>query len=147
MISGRVISRRTHIKNKIVLPLSILLPCILFGAAAQERIFNEPYEQSVDLEYLMYAADFANEEIVYYSTRPKPSFDRIETFASLIAEIGNINRYNAPKKDYLDWTTTQVDLGKQLAAAARAKDLEKVKTVHQQLLNNCNACHDKYLGH
>ena len=134
-------------KRKFVLPLVLLLLCVLIGAAAQERFFNDPYEQSVDLEQLMYAAEFANEEIVYYSNRPKPGFDRIETFASLIAEIGNINRYNASKQDYLDWATKQVELGQQLAEAANAKELEKVKTLHQQLLDNCNACHGTYLEH
>ncbi len=71
----------------------------------------------------------------------------IQESAEVLAELGNVNRFNKNKDDYRAWATQLRDTAIQLAREADKKQKANeshMKKLFQEIKNTCVACHDVY---
>jgi len=79
----------------------------------------------------------------------KKDAEALEKMAYQIAALGEITRAKAPekdsgkktKKDWVQWSSEQVESGVGLAKAAKAQGAQEIKTAADKVNNSCNACH------
>ena len=75
--------------------------------------------------------------------RPKA----IQLTSEALAELANVNTYNAEKDDYRGWAGQLRDTALELAGEAKKKDQadeDKMKSLLARLEATCKSCHDAY---
>jgi hypothetical protein len=77
----------------------------------------------------------------------KENFKLVRIHANVLAELSNVNQYQADmakEADYRKWAVEARDLSLALADAAKAKNAEKSHELYREIYTRCTNCHDKY---
>lgn len=73
--------------------------------------------------------------------------EQIETSAEVLAELANVNTYNAQKDDYRKWAGELRDTALELSKEGKKKDKlddAKMKQLVDKMKATCEACHKAY---
>ncbi len=100
---------------------------------------------------LMIDIIYPTSDAIFYVDRDEPKTDlQWNTLASqalMLAESGNLLMMPGRARDQGNWITDSklmIDAGAAAYKAARAKDLDGVRAVNDQLYQSCVSCHTQY---
>lgn len=103
------------------------------------------------MSQLMIDVIYPTSDAIFYVERNPPKNDQdwgvLRTNALTLAESGNLLMMGARARDQGDWIKDAkllVDAGNAAYKAARAKDLNAVAAVNDQLYAACVTCHQQY---
>lgn len=77
----------------------------------------------------------------------KKRSEQIEVFSEVLAELANVNTFNAQKDDYRKWAGELRDTALELAKEGKKKgemDAAKMKALVEKMKATCEACHKAY---
>jgi hypothetical protein len=114
---------------------------------AQENVFQPVGTMS----QLMVNIIYPTSDDLFYIGRTPPSNERewaaIERSALTLAESGNLLMMPGRARDQGDWIKDAkmlVDAGTAAFKAARAKDMDAILALNEQLVASCTTCHRQY---
>lgn len=104
------------------------------------------YALVAPVEALMHLQDYCFGRVrdLVVDEQAEDRFEEMEAQAFGLAELCNLNAYRAEHDDYRNWAMTARDASLKIAAAAKQKDVEQVKSLSRDIQKTCKACHDKY---
>jgi hypothetical protein len=109
------------------------------------------FQPVATMSQLMIDIIYPTSDDIFYIGRTPPSNDRewaaIERSALTLAESGNLLMLPGRARDQGDWIKDSrmlVDAGTAAFKAARAKDMEAVLALNEQLVTSCTTCHMQY---
>jgi hypothetical protein len=128
-----------------VIPIAILGVVILLGQTPSS------FQPVGNMSQLMIDVIYPTSDAIFYVERTPPKNDQdwgvLRTNALTLAESGNLLMMGARARDQGDWIKDAkmlVDAGNAAYKAARAKDLNAVVAVNDQLYAACVTCHQQY---
>jgi hypothetical protein len=103
------------------------------------------------MSQLMIDIIYPTSDDLFYIYRTPPSNDRewaaIERSALMLAEAGNLLMMPGRARDQDNWIKDSkmlVDAGAAAFRAARAKDMDAILALNEQLVASCTTCHMQY---
>ena len=124
---------------------------IIFVAALAVAQTPSPFQPVGNMSQLMVDVIYPTSDAIFYSERNAPKNDQdwgvLRTNALTLAESGNLLMMGTRARDQGDWIKDAkllVDAGAAAFKAARAKDLNAVVAVNDQLYAACVTCHAQY---
>jgi len=129
-----------------------ILGLILVLLTASVSLAQQPTFQIVGtMSQLMIDIIYPTSNDIFYIERTPPSNDwewaAIERTALILAESGNLLMMPGRARDQGDWIKDSkmlVDAGNAAFKAAKAKDMDAVLAVNEQLVASCTTCHQQY---
>jgi hypothetical protein len=117
-------------------------------AVAQAPSFFKPIG---NVSQLMIDIIYPTSDAIFYVERTPPSNERewntLRGTALTLAESGNLLMMDWRARDQGDWikdSQLMVDAGAAAYKAAKAKDLNAIVALNEQLMNSCIKCHAQY---
>jgi hypothetical protein len=117
-------------------------------AVAQAPSFFKPVG---NVSQLMIDIIYPTSDAIFYVERTPPANDRdwntLRGTALTLAESGNLLMIDWRARDKGDWikySQMMVDAGAAAYKAAKAKDLQAIVGLNEQLMNSCIKCHVEY---
>jgi hypothetical protein len=124
---------------------------VIFVAAIALAQSPAPFQPVGNMSQLMIDVIYPTSDAIFYVERTPPKNDQdwgvLRTNALTLAESGNLLMMGARARDQGDWIKDAkmlVDAGNAAYKAARAKDLNAVVAVNDQLYAACVTCHQQY---
>ena len=124
-----------------------LLLLIIIPAAAQ----SPPFMPVATINEIMDAITLPYSDALLYIQRNPPQNDRdwetLQMQALMLAESGNLLMMKNRAKNQGDWMKDArmlVDAGIAAVKATRAKDIDAVLALNEQIVNSCVTCHRKF---
>jgi hypothetical protein len=124
-----------------------LLLFIIIPAAAQ----SPPFMPVATINEIMDAITLPYSDALLYIQRNPPQNDRdwetLQMQALMLAESGNLLMMKNRAKNQGDWMKDArmlVDAGIAAVKATRAKDIDAVLALNEQIVNSCVTCHRKF---
>ena len=124
-----------------------LLLLIIIPAAAQ----SPPFMPVATINEIMNAITLPYSDALLYIQRNPPQNDRdwetLQMQALMLAESGNLLMMKNRAKNQGDWMKDArmlVDAGIAAVKATRAKDIDAVLALNEQIVNSCVTCHRKF---
>jgi cytochrome c553 len=124
---------------------------VFFVAAIALAQSPAPFQLVGNMSQLMIDVIYPTSDAIFYVERNPPKNDQdwgvLRTNALTLAESGNLLMMGARARDQGDWIKDAkllVDAGNAAYKAARAKDLNAVAAVNDQLYAACVTCHQQY---
>ncbi len=122
---------------------------ILFAGAA---LAQAPSFQPVgSMSQLMINIIYPTSDAIFYVDRTPPKTEvewiALQNQALMLAESGNLLMMPGRARDQDNWikdAKLMVDAGSAAFKAARAKDMDGVRAVNDQLYASCVTCHEQY---
>jgi len=99
------------------------------------------------MEYVFQPTYKRLKDAVAVESKDNATWKIIKSDALILAESGNLLLGRSPESDAEAWIKTSVKVrehGGQLYRAAKAKDPEAMQAAYLMMIENCNACHQKY---
>jgi len=121
---------------------------LLAGAAfAQET----PFQPVATISQIMVAITLPYSDALLYIERNPPQNDRdwetLQMQALMLAESGNLLMMKGRAKNQGQWMKDAkllVDAGAAAVKATRAKDIQAVLALNEQIVNSCIICHTQF---
>jgi hypothetical protein len=120
---------------------------IIIPAAAQ----SPPFLPVATINEIMDAITLPYSDALLYIQRNPPQNDRdwetLQMQALMLAESGNLLMMKNRAKNQGDWMKDArmlVDAGIAAVKATRAKDIDAVLALNEQIVNSCVTCHRKF---
>jgi hypothetical protein len=124
-----------------------LVLLIIIPAAAQ----SPPFKPVATINEIMDAITLPYSDALLYIQRNPPQNDRdweiLQMQALMLAESGNLLMMKNRAKNQGDWMKDArmlVDAGIAAVKATRAKDINAVLALNEQIVNSCITCHRKF---
>ncbi len=124
---------------------------IIFVAALAVSQTPSSFQPVGNMSQLMVDVIYPTSDAIFYVERNPPKNDQdwgvLRTNALTLAESGNLLMMGTRARDQGDWIKDSkllVDAGAAAFKAARAKDLNAVVAVNDQLYAACVTCHAQY---
>jgi len=124
---------------------------VIFVAAIALAQTPAPFQPVGNMSQLMVDVIYPTSDAIFYVERTPPKNDQdwgvLRTNALTLAESGNLLMMGPRARDQSDWIKDAkmlVDAGTAAYKAARAKDLNGVVSVNDQLYAACVTCHQQY---
>src|SRR3989442_10978648 len=132
-----------------------ILGLVLVGGilltAGMSMAQQSPFQPVGTMSQLMIDIIYPTSNDLFYIERTSPSNDSewgaIERSALMLAESGNLLMMPGRARDQGDWIKDAkmlVDAGVAAFKAAKAKELDAVLAVNEQLVAACITCHQQY---
>ena len=125
----------------------ILLVSLVSPVAVQ----SPPFQPVATVSQIMSAITLPYSDALVYIQRNPPKNDRdwetLEMQALMLAESGNLLMMKDRAKNQGEWmkdARALVDAGLAAVKATRAKDIEAVLALNEQIVNSCVTCHRKF---
>ena len=129
----------------------ILLAAVLATAGVTFARQQSTFQPVGTMSQLMIDIIYPTSDDIFYIGRTPPSNDRewsaIERSALTLAESGNLLMMPARARDQADWIKDSkmlVDAGTAAFKAAKAKDMDAILALNEQLVGACTTCHMQY---
>jgi hypothetical protein len=123
----------------------------LLLATALVQQSSSPFQPVGTMSQLMIQIIYPTSDDLFYIERNPPSNDRewglIERSALMLAEAGNLLMLPGRARDQENWIKDSkmlVDAGTAAFKAARAKDMNAILALNEQLVASCTTCHMQY---
>lgn len=127
--------------------LALLLLVLVSPAIAQ----SPPFLPVATVSEIMEAITLPYSDALLYIQRNPPKTDRdwevLQLQALMLAESGNLLMMKDRARNQGDWmkdSRALVDAGMAAVKATRAKDMEAVLALNEQIVNSCVTCHRKF---
>ncbi len=124
---------------------------VVFVAAIAIAQSPAPFQPVGNMGQLMVDVIYPTSDAIFYVERTPPKNEQdwsvLRTNALTLAESGNLLMMGTRARDQGDWIKDAkmlVDAGNAAYKAARAKDLNAVVAVNDQLYAACVTCHQQY---
>jgi cytochrome c553 len=124
---------------------------VIFVAAIAVAQSPAPFQPVGNMSQLMIDVIYPTSDAIFYVERTPPKNEQdwsvLRTSALTLAESGNLLMMGTRARDQGDWIKDAkmlVDAGNAAYKAARAKDLNAVGAVNDQLYAACVTCHQQY---
>ena len=124
---------------------------VIFVAAIALAQSPAPFQPVGNMSQLMIDVIYPTSDAIFYVERTPPKNDQdwsvLRTNALTLAESGNLLMMGTRARDQGDWIKDAkmlVDAGNAAYKATRAKDLNAVVAVNDQLYAACVNCHQQY---
>jgi hypothetical protein len=124
---------------------------VIFVAAIALAQSPAPFQAVGNMSQLMVDVIYPTSDAIFYVERTPPKNEQdwsvLRTNALTLAESGNLLMMGTRARDQGDWIKDAkmlVDAGNAAYKAARAKDLNAVVAVNDQLYAACVTCHQQY---
>ena len=124
---------------------------VIFVAAIALAQSPAPFQPVGNMSQLMVDVIYPTSDAIFYVERNPPKNDQdwgvLRTNALTLAESGNLLMMGTRTRDQGNWIKDAkllVDAGNAAYKAARAKDLNAVVAVNDQLYAACVTCHQQY---
>ncbi|MEO8053167.1 MAG: hypothetical protein ABI833_22405 [Acidobacteriota bacterium] len=124
---------------------------VIFVAALAVAQTPSPFQPVGNMSQLMVDVIYPTSDAIFYVERNPPKNDQewgvLRANALTLAESGNLLMMGTRARDQGDWIKDSkllVDAGAAAFKAARAKDLDAVVAVNDQLYAACVTCHQQY---
>jgi hypothetical protein len=124
---------------------------VIFVAAIALAQSPAPFQPVGNMSQLMVDVIYPTSDAIFYVERTPPKNEQdwsvLRTNALTLAESGNLLMMGTRARDQGDWIKDAkilVDAGNAAYKAARAKDLNAVVAVNDQLYAACVTCHQQY---
>jgi len=124
---------------------------VIFIAAIAFAQSPAPFQAVGNMSQLMVDVIYPPSDAIFYVERTPPKNEQdwsvLRTNALTLAESGNLLMMGSRARDQGDWIKDAkllVDAGNAAYKAARAKDLNAVVAVNDQLYAACVTCHQQY---
>jgi hypothetical protein len=124
---------------------------VIFVAAIALAQSPAPFQPVGNMSQLMVDVIYPTSDAIFYVERAPPKNEQdwnvLRTNALTLAESGNLLMMGMRARDQGDWIKDSkmlVDAGNAAYKAARAKDLNAVIAVNDQLYAACVTCHQQY---
>jgi hypothetical protein len=124
---------------------------VIFVAAIALAQSPAPFQAVGNMSQLMIDVIYPTSDAIFYVERTPPKNEQdwsvLRTNALTLAESGNLLMMGSRARDQGDWIKDAkmlVDAGNAAYKAARAKDLNAVVAVNDQLYAACVTCHQQY---
>jgi hypothetical protein len=124
---------------------------VIFVAAIALAQSPAPFQAVGNMSQLMIDVIYPTSDAIFYVERTPPKNEQdwsvLRTNALTLAESGNLLMMGTRARDQGDWIKDAkllVDAGNAAYKAARAKDLNAVVAVNDQLYAACVTCHQQY---
>jgi len=112
---------------------------------------SPPFQAVATVSQIMSAITLPYSDALVYIQRNPPKNDRdwetLEMQALMLAESGNLLMMKERAKNQRQWmkdARALVDAGMAAAKATRAKDMQAVMALNEQIVSSCVSCHTKY---
>jgi cytochrome c553 len=100
---------------------------------------------------IMLAMSYPFSDALFYIERDPPKTDaewtKIQNAALMLAESGNLLMMPGRARDQQGWmkdAKLMVEAGAAALKAARAKDLQGILALNEQIVTSCTTCHEDY---
>jgi len=130
-----------------ILSLIVVVTILVTGVSLAQSTFQPVGTMS----QLMIDIIYPTSDDIFYIFRTPPTNDRewaaIERSALTLAESGNLLMLPGRARDQENWIKDAkmlVDAGTVAFKAAKAKDIEALLAVNEQLVTSCTTCHMQY---
>jgi cytochrome c553 len=124
---------------------------VIFVAAIALAQSPAPFQAVGNMSQLMVDVIYPTSDAIFYVERTPPKNEQdwsvLRTNALTLAESGNLLMMGSRARDQGDWIKDAkmlVEAGNAAYKAARAKDLNAVVAVNDQLYAACVTCHQQY---
>ena len=124
---------------------------VIFVAAIALAQSPAPFQPVGNMSQLMVDVIYPTSDAIFYVERTPPKNEQdwtvLRTNALTLAESGNLLMMGTRARDQGDWIKDAkmlVDAGNAAYRAVRAKDLNAVAAVNDQLYAACVTCHQQY---
>ncbi len=121
---------------------------LLAGAALAQAPVFQPV---ASVSQIMLAVTYPYSDALLYIERDPPKNDRewtvLQNQALMLAESGNLLMMEGRAKDQGDWMKDArllVEAGMAAVKATRAKDMQAVLALNEQIVTSCTTCHSQY---
>ena len=121
--------------------------CLCGSALAQDT----PFLPVATINEIMDAITLPYSDALLYIERNPPKTDRdwetLQMQASMLAESGNLLMMKGRAKNQTNWMKNArmlVDAGTAAVKATRAKDIQAVLALNEQIVNSCVTCHVQF---
>jgi hypothetical protein len=109
------------------------------------------YEPVGNISELMISVIYPTSDSLFYIERTPPKTDvewnTLRNQALTLAESGNLLMMAGRAKDQKDWIKDSkmlIDVGRAAYKAAKAKDMDAIVALNDQLYQSCVTCHAQY---
>ena len=108
------------------------------------------FKPVADTRQLMYAMVIPASDFMFSLPYEVPSddegWDLVENNAVLLAESGNLLLMRAEgRQPWVEASRALIDAGEATLMAARARDVDRISELAEDILAPCSGCHDLYL--
>ena len=108
------------------------------------------FKPVADTKQLMYAMVIPASDFMFNLPFEVPSddegWDLVENNAILLAESGNLLLMRADgRQPWVEASRALIDAGEATLMAARARDVDRISELAEDILAPCSGCHDLYL--
>jgi hypothetical protein len=110
-----------------------------------------PYRNVGNMSRLMIDIIYPTSDSIFYVDRDEPKtevqWNALASQALILAESGNLLMLPGRARDQGNWiadSKLMIEAGAAAYRAARAKDLDGVRAVNDQLYQSCVSCHTQY---
>jgi hypothetical protein len=121
------------------------------GASLAQQQPTSTFQPVATMSQLMIDIIYPTSDDIFYIGRTPPANERewaaIERSALMLAESGNLLMLPGRARDQADWIKDSkmlVDAGTAAFKAAKAKDMDAVLALNEQLVTSCTTCHMQY---
>lgn len=121
-------------------------------APAVEAPPPAPYKVVATVKQVMQSITIPASDVVWSVPGEPPTNDeawaRIENNALALAESGNLLMMPGRAKDDAEWMTqasAMIDAASKAVDAARAKDVDRISELGDEIYTTCENCHNKYM--
>jgi len=128
-----------------------LIGLLLLACAAIAQAPATAFQPVATVSQIMLAITYPYSDDLLYIERMPPQNDRawaaLESKALMLAESGNLLMMEGRTKDQGEWMKDAqllVDAGRAAVKATRAKDLQAVVALNDQIVTACTTCHSQY---
>jgi len=128
-----------------------VLVAALVLMAGTSRAQENSFQPVGTMSQLMVDIIYPTSDDLFYIARTPPSNERewaaIERSALMLAESGNLLMMPGRARDQGDWIKDAkllVDAGLAAFKAAKAKDMDAILALNEQLVTSCTTCHRQY---
>jgi len=129
--------------------LLVLVAYLLTGAALAQAPAS--FQPVGSMSALMIDIIYPTSDAIFYVDRTPPQNERdwglLRAAALTLAESGNLLMMDTRARDQGDWikdSKALVDVGAAAYKAAKAKDLDGIRALNDQLNDACVVCHEQY---
>jgi hypothetical protein len=141
--------RRLH---SVLIGVLLLAACVKEPAPAPVVESAPSFKPVATAKQIMQAIVIPASNTIWQVASEAPKTDEawlaVENSALALAESGNLLLIKGRAQDGDDWTTYSlqlIDVGAKAAEAVRAKDMEKIMAVGDEMYTVCETCHMKYM--
>src|ERR1043165_3652697 len=131
--------------------MRMIVLLLLATLAFAQQANTPPFQPVATINEIMDAITLPYSDALLYIQRNPPQSDKdwetLQRQALMLAESGNLLMMKERAKNQGDWmkdARALVDAGMAAAKATRAKDMQAVLALNEQIVNSCVPCHRKF---